>query len=89
MRMPVDAELELIKWHVIYPFLLDVLQDNMDITFNSNMRFRELFVCHMEMLMDKVSQEQVIVRKHLRTAGIKVFDAEWNKTEIRVGYLCR
>lgn len=75
--------------HLILPFLLDVFQDNLKVTKESPLRFGSLFVCQLETLIDKVSDEHFLIRKELRKRGIKVFDIERNKIELKAEYLCR
>jgi hypothetical protein len=89
MQIPSEEEHELIKIHLIMPFMLDVLQDNIKTTNNSQLRFGELFVLHMESLMDKVSQEHSVIRQELRKRGIKIIDQEHDREELRADFICR
>jgi len=89
MQIPTEEEHELIKMHMIMPFLLDIFQDNINKTKDSQLRFGELFVLHMESLMNKVSQEHAVIRKELLKKGIKVFEQERSNGELRAEYVCR
>ncbi|QWU14289.1 hypothetical protein SAMN04487895_101588 [Paenibacillus sophorae] len=89
IQIPNEEELTLIKKYLIYPYLLDAFQDNIQKTNNSHLRFGELFVLQLESLTDKISQELFEIRKELRYRGIKVFEPVRNKKEITADYLCR
>lgn len=89
MQIPTEEEHELITKHLIMPFILDVLQENIKKTSDSQLRLGELFILHMETLMDKVSQEHAVIRQELRKRGIKIIDQEHNREELRVDYMCR
>ncbi|MEK4006467.1 hypothetical protein [Paenibacillus sp. FSL H3-0333] len=89
MQTPTQEEHELLTEHLIMPFLLNVLQDNIEKTKDSQLRFGELFVLHMETLMDKVSQKHAVIRQELRKREIKVVDQEHNREELRANFVCR
>lgn len=89
MQIPTEEEHELIKMHLIMPFMLDVFQDNIQKMKDSQLRFGELFVLQLEDLMNRVSQEHAVIRQELRKRGIKVFNQERSNGELRAEFMCR
>ncbi|OME55486.1 hypothetical protein BSK59_13500 [Paenibacillus odorifer] len=89
MQQITADELGLVKSYLEIPFLLEVLEGNIEKMKHANLRLGHIFVFHLVTIRDNINREYIEIKKKMRNKGIKVFDQETTKIEITAKYVCR
>jgi hypothetical protein len=74
-----DEELILIRNHIIYPMLLDAVQNNLSEIELSTMTLKPLYAKATEVIMKLIHKDMIDTKQVLKKANIKVFDRDLSK----------
>lgn len=82
-------ELRMVKEAILYPLLLDRLDQDLRRIPVSNLRFQALLASGLEQLRERVLQEHLTLKKELKHRGIRIYAEERTAASLEVQYLCR
>ncbi|MBT2759945.1 hypothetical protein [Paenibacillus sp. ISL-20] len=84
-----NEDIRLVKYYLIYPVILDVLQRNIEQIKSGNWKLPDVFTTHLKLIQKKVNKEYFELRQEMRSRGIKVFEEKRDQKGISAKYLCR
>ncbi|MGG1652300.1 hypothetical protein ABHN03_04140 [Paenibacillus sp. NRS-1775] len=88
-RITSNEDTQLVIDFIQLPYVLDVLQLNINKIKKSDLKMKELFVLYLEGLQNRVLMDVKNVRQQMRQRGIKVYDGVKTEKDLVTEYLCR
>jgi hypothetical protein len=90
-RMPLESEEELrmIKRYLLLPVLMDVLESDMRTLAKAGLKMPAPYLRSLRAVQQAACKEEVMLRRHFRAKGIRVYRQRRTQTGIEAEYLCR
>lgn len=84
-----SEDVRLVKYYLIYPVVLDVLQRNIEQIESGNWKLPDIFITHFKLMQKGINKEFYEIKQEMRSRGIKVFEEKRDQKGISAKYLCR
>jgi hypothetical protein len=87
--MPTDEDLQIVKVSLIYPIVLDVIERDIKIIKETNLKFPEIYAMKLKSVQNKITHDAYEIRIQMKKRGIKIYEQSRNDKTIEAKYLCR
>ncbi|WCF11524.1 hypothetical protein NDS46_31700 (plasmid) [Paenibacillus thiaminolyticus] len=77
------------KSMLLMPYVLDVLERNIERMTFADLKMSKLFISHFEKVQDTITKDIYSLRKTMREKGIKILEEKKCKNHLHVRYICR
>jgi hypothetical protein len=84
-----EEELTMVKDYILLPFLLTILERDLNAIDQSTVKFRETYKRFIRCKMENVTKDLGNIRKEFRKRNIKVYNEKRNENGVEYTYLCR
>lgn len=86
---PADEDHRLIKGLVVRTLLLDVLERDIRTLDTLMLKMPEVYILSLTRIQNNVLKEMLVLRKQMRTRGVKVLEEKREAEGIETLYMCR
>lgn len=82
-------ELEMIKEAVLFPVMLDVIQNDIEKVKKINLKLDLLLVISLQNIQDQIFKDNRALKNQLKERGIKIYEERRTSLGIQAEYKCR
>ncbi|WP_410511682.1 hypothetical protein PaeBR_16630 [Paenibacillus sp. BR2-3] len=84
-----EGDLQLVKEYILLPILLDVLERDIKTLGTVKLKMDVIYVKVLRSAQDLITSDVTMIRKKMRSRGIKVYEQQRTELCIEAHYLCR
>jgi hypothetical protein len=82
-------ELEMVKEAVLFPVMLDVIQNDIEKVRKINLKLDLLLVTSLENIQDQIFKDSRELKRQLKERGVKIYEERHTSLGIEAEYKCR